>query len=78
MSETLLQTIRKFSLGIGREFGIEKFAMLLMKSGKRETMEGIELPNIIRTLEEKEDYEYLGILEADALKQGIRKLMKMH
>ena len=49
------------------EFGIEKCAMLAMKSGKRHMTDGIELPNKdrIRTLEEKETYKYLGILEAD-------------
>ena len=40
------------------EFGIEKYAMLVMKSGKREIMEWIELSNQerIRTLEEQENY----------------------
>ena len=34
-------------------------------------MEGVELPNqiVIRTLGEKETYKYLGILEADTIKQ---------
>ena len=45
------------------EFGIKKCAMLIKKSGKRETMEGIQLPNqeSIRMLGEKESY--LEILE---------------
>ena len=40
-------------------FGIEKCAMLIMKSGKRHMTEGMELPNQekIRTLEEKKTYE---------------------
>ena len=52
------------------EFGIEKCTILIMKSGKREKTKGIELPNqeIIRTLGEKENYIYLLILEADAIK----------
>ena len=56
---------------IGMEFGIEKFAMLVMKSGKRHMTDGMELPNDekIRTLEENETYKYLGILEADTIKQ---------
>ena len=43
-----------------------------MKKRKRETTEGIELPNqeIIRTLGEKENYEYLRILEKDAIKKA--------
>ena len=53
------------------EFGIEKCAMLVMKSGKRPLTDGMELPNQdkIRTFGEKETYKYLGILEADTIKQ---------
>ena len=53
------------------EFGIEKCVMLVMKSGKRHMTDGIELPNHdkIRTLKENETYKYLGILEADTIKQ---------
>ena len=53
------------------EFGIEKCALLAMKSGKRHLTDGIELPNQdkIRTLTENETYKYLGILEADTIKQ---------
>ena len=42
-----------------------------MKSGKRHLTNGIELPNQdkIRTLVENETYKYLGILEADTIKQ---------
>ena len=44
--------------------------MLVMKSGKRHLTDGRELPNQdnIRTLVEKEMYEYLGNLEADTIK----------
>ena len=53
------------------EFGIEKCAMLVMKRGKRHMTDGMELPDHykIRTLEENETYKYLGILEADTIKQ---------
>ena len=53
------------------EFGIEKYAMLVMKSGKRHVTDGMELPNQdkIRKLVENETYKYLDILEADAIKQ---------
>ena len=53
------------------EFGIEKCAMLIMKSDKRHVTDGMELPyhDRIRTLEENETYKYLGILEADTIKQ---------
>ena len=53
------------------EFSIEKCAMLVMKSGKRQLTDGMELPNHdkIRTLAENETYKYLGILVADTFKQ---------
>ena len=53
------------------EFGIEKCAMLVMKSRKRHLTDGIELPNQdkSRTLGEKKTYKYLGILEVDTIKQ---------
>ena len=50
------------------EYDIEKFAMLVMKNGKRHLTDGMELPNQdkIKTLAENETY--LGILEADTIK----------
>ena len=53
------------------EFGIEKCVMLVMKRGKRHMTDGMEQPNHdkFRTLGENETYEYLGILEADTMKQ---------
>ena len=60
--ETLIH-VRIYSQDIEMEFGIEKCAMLVMKSGKWH-MTGVELPN-----QEKETYKYLGILEADNIKQ---------
>ena len=53
------------------EFGIEKCAMLVMKSGNRQLTDGMELPNQdkIKTLAGNEIYKYLGILEADTIKQ---------
>ena len=68
--ETLMQTVRIYSQDIGLEFGLEKCAILVMKSGKRHTTEGVEVPNqvVIRILGEKEIYKYLGILEADTIK----------
>ena len=69
--ETLIHAVRIYSQDIGMEFGIEKCAMLVIKSGKRHMTDGIELQNhvIIRTPEENEIYKYLGILEADTIKQ---------
>ena len=67
--------MRIHSDDIGMEFGMEKYAMLIMKSGKQQMTEGIELPNQrkIRTLGEKETYKYLGILEVDFIKQAEMK-----
>ena len=69
--ETLIHAVRMYSQDIGMEFGIEKCAMLVMKSGKRHMTDGMELPNHdkIRTLEENETYKYFSILEADTIKQ---------
>ena len=69
--ETLIHAVRIYSQDIGMEFGIEKCAMLVMKNSKRHMTDGMELPNHdkIRTLEEEETYKYLGILEADTIKQ---------
>ena len=43
--ETLIQIDNIYSQHIWMEFGIEKCAMLEMKSGKRQITEGIEFPN---------------------------------
>ena len=69
--ETLIHTVRIYSRDIGMEFGIEKCAMLVMKSGKRHLTDGMELPNKdkIKTIVENETCKYLGILEADTIKQ---------
>ena len=63
--ETLIHALRIYSQNIRMEFDIEKCALLVMKSGKRHLTDGMELPNQdkIRT------YKYLGILEADTIKE---------
>ena len=68
--ETLIHAVRIYSQDIGMEFGLEKCAMLLMKSGKQHLTDGRELPNQdkIRKLCEKETYKKLGILETDIMK----------
>ena len=69
--ETLIHTVRICSWDIGMEFGIEKCTIHVMKSGKRQLTDRMELPNKdkIKTLAENEAYKYLGILEADTIKQ---------
>ena len=52
--ETLIQTVRIYNQDIGMEFGIEKCAMLIMKSGKRHMAEEMKLPNQKKKLERSE------------------------
>ena len=54
---------------------VELTAVLVMKSDKRQLNDGMELPNKdkIKTLAENETYKYLGILEADTIKQAEMK-----
>ena len=54
--KTLIHAIRIYSQDTGMEFGIEKYAMLVMKSGKRHMTDGMELrkQDKIRTLGENE------------------------
>ena len=69
--KTLIHAVRIYSHDNRMEFGIEN-SMQVMKSGKRHITDGMELPNQdkIRTLAENETNKYLGILEADTIKQG--------
>ena len=73
--ETLIHTVRIYCQDIGMEFGIGKCVPLVMKNGKRLLTGGIVLPNQdkIRTLAENETYKYLGILEANTIKQAEMK-----
>ena len=50
--DTLTHAVKIYSQDIEMKFGIEKCALLVMKSGKRYITDGIELPNQdkIRTL----------------------------
>ena len=53
------------------EFGINKCAILVLNRGKMVKSEGIKLPEdkVIRSLRADEEYKYLGILQADQIKQ---------
>ena len=70
--ETLMQIIMIYSQNVGMEFGIEKCATRIMKSGERETVEGKEIASqeSFRTVREKENDMYLRILRADTIKQA--------
>ena len=50
------------------EFGIKKCVMLIIKSGKNKLQIERSNQEIIRTQKEKENYMYLGILDADTIK----------
>ena len=88
--DTLIHAVRIDSQDIGMGFGIEKCAMLVMKSGKRHMTDGMKQPNHgqIWTLGENETYKYLGILEADTIKhvemkdkirkEYLRRIRKLH
>ena len=69
--ETLIHAIRIYTQDKGMEFGIEKCAILVMKCGKRQMTDGMELPNHDKITKpgENETYKYLGILEVDIIKQ---------
>ena len=69
--KSLIHTVRIYSQGIGMEFGMEKCAQLVMKSGKRHLTDRIEIPNQdkIRMLAENETYKYFGNLEVGTIKQ---------
>ena len=60
--DSLVQTIRIFSKGIGMEFGIEKCAVLVIEKGKIVKLVGIELPDgkVIKSLQEGEFWNVRG------------------
>ena len=74
--DSLVQIMRVFIEDIEMEFGIEKCAMLVIEQGKIVKSVGIELPDgkVIKSLQERESYKYLGILEADRFLGGEMKL----
>ena len=53
------------------QFGIGKCALLGMKNGNQHLSDGMKLPNQdkSRRSDKKETYKYLGVLEADTIKQ---------
>ena len=73
--ETLIHAVKIYCQDTEIEFGIEKCAQLVMKSGIRHLTDGMELSNQdkIRTLGENETYKYLGIIEADTMKGNERQ-----
>ena len=64
--ESLAQTVRIINDDIGLEFGIDKCATLVLKSGKITKFDGISLPDgrVMEGLIEGAGYKYMGILQA--------------
>ena len=73
--QSLIQTVRMFSNGIGMEFRVEKCAVLTMKKGKMTNSDGIALPNKtkMKGLKEGDSYKYLGVIQADGTKHGMKE-----
>ena len=67
----LIYTVRIYNHDKGMKFGVDKGAMLEMKSDTRYVTDGTGLPwqEKITTHGEKEIYKYLGLLEVDIIKQ---------
>ena len=76
--ESLIQTVRVFSNGIGMQSGMEKCAVLTMKKGKMANSDGIALPNktTMKRLKEGDSYKYLGVIQADGTKHEIKEKVK--
>ena len=68
--ERLSNTVNIFTKDIGMEFGIEKCAHATMKRGKLVTTGEMELSSgeVIKEIDQEKGYKYLGILEADTIK----------
>ena len=66
--DSLVNTVRIFSGNIKMEFGLSKCGVLIMKRGKLVESDSLCIPGgtMMRNIEEG-GYNYLGILEAEAL-----------
>ena len=71
--KTLIQAERIYSEDIGIGFGIKQCALLIMKSRKRQMLEGIEVttppPKKKSERSQKRNLHTLGKLEANVIKQ---------
>ena len=68
--DMLVNTVRVFSNDICMQFGVSKCGVLVMKRGKMSKCKGIEIPSgeLIKEIDTEGGYKYLGVLEADAIK----------
>ena len=69
-TDSLLQTVHIFSEGIGMQFGINKFVVLMEKREEVIRTDGIKLPDGQHMKDiDVTGYTYLGILETDKIKE---------
>ena len=73
--ESLVNTVRIFSDDVHMQFGQDKCAKVTINRGKLASTENIRLPSReeIRELEIEETYKYLGIHQADEVKNNVVK-----
>ena len=76
--ESLIDVVRVFSRDIGMEFGLEKYAVLVLKQGIKVRCEGIVLPGGQMMGEVDENgYKYLGVLEgADIMQKKMKEKVR--
>ena len=72
--EKLCQTVHKFSQDIGMKLGLEKCAMLELKSGVRERCDDVVFPDggMMQDVDEN-GYKYLGVLAAGMMVKEMKE-----
>ena len=66
--DSLIQIMRIFYDDVGMVFGLDKCAVLVLKSGKMARTYGIELPDGKHMREVNlDEYKYLGVLQLDSI-----------
>lgn len=76
--DKLCEVVHGFSHDIRMEFGLDKCAVLVLKTGRQTECEGIELPDG-KKIEEADErgYKYLGVLEgADMKKKEMKEIVR--
>jgi len=73
--KALTSAVRMFSTDIGMEFGLSKCAAMVMERGKMRDCTGLDLGDgqKIEGLTTEEHYKYLGMSEADTIRQNVMK-----
>ena len=74
--ESLMNTVCLFSEDIRMQFGVDKDAIMVLKRGKLDSPNNViifENQDTIRSLNKKNCYKFLGILEMDNIKYQQKK-----